>query len=200
MNIFFLDLNHKKNVQYYHNKHCIKIILEIAQMLYTAHWMTTPDYKLPKKNELPSTLVVEPEWISRHRRMTGLKVYRKTHFNHPTSRWIRQSQSNYSYACNLGLELCREYTRRYNKTHKTEERLVYLLDNPPKFFNTDDIPAYLATENIPEGCTPVPLAMPDKYHCSNLIHAYRMYYIHEKKHISHSEEHYDRMCEDWRMR
>jgi hypothetical protein len=37
------------------------------------------------------------------------------------------------------------------------------------------------TKNIPENCTPPPLAMPTEYHCDDLIEAYRDYYRGDKR-------------------
>ena len=99
MNIFFLDIDIKQNAKYYFNKHCIKIILEIIQMLYTSHWISNNDDK----------------WYENHVKILNLQPYKKSHYNHPMSIWIRSSKNNYMYACNLAAELCQEYTRRYNK-------------------------------------------------------------------------------------
>ena len=38
MNIFVLDLDPQKAAEYHCNKHVVKMILESAQMLCTAHW------------------------------------------------------------------------------------------------------------------------------------------------------------------
>lgn len=37
MNLFVLDINPKKAAAFHSDKHCIKMILETAQMLSTAH-------------------------------------------------------------------------------------------------------------------------------------------------------------------
>lgn len=181
MNIFFLHIDPKKSAKYYFNKHCIKIILEIAQMLYTAHWMTSDD-----------------TWIATHFDALQLAPYRKTHYNHPTSKWVRQTRENYLYACNMGLELCYEYTRRYGgKIHKTQQRIEWLVNNAPTVFMTDDIQGYLATSSIPSGCTPIPLAMPVDYHTDDVIHSYRLYYLRDKKNIAQTLDVYNELCTEW---
>ncbi|MFN9952871.1 MAG: hypothetical protein ACK55I_07210, partial [bacterium] len=78
--------------------------------------------------------------------------YRLTHKNHPCSIWARESLSNYLYLCELTLELCREYTYRYGKTHKTQQVLEWCIINKP---NIQDI-----------GFTTPALAMPDQYKTS----------------------------------
>lgn len=182
MNIFFLDIHIRKAVSYYYNRHCIKIILEICQMLYTAHWCTNSD-----------------KWIDKHNGDTQTTPYKKTHANHPTSRWVRQHYNNYIYTCAMGLELCYEYTRRYHKVHKSQSRLEWLIDNHPSQFDLTPIPAFLSSINIPPGCTPVPLAMPSEYHTPDLLKSYRLYYLSAKKDISHSDTHFAHLQKVWQM-
>ncbi len=99
MNIFFLDWDVKKSAEYHCDKHVVKMILETAQLLCGAHHVTD---QVPTKYP-PSTLQVP---------------YKLSHKNHPCAIWTRESLSNYLYLCELGLELCKEYTYRYGKRHK----------------------------------------------------------------------------------
>ena len=78
------------------------MILESSQLLCGVHWLSG--------SEAP---------------------YKLSHRNHPCSIWTRKSLSNYLWLCELGLELCNEYTRRYGKTHKTKQILEWCLDNKP---------------------------------------------------------------------
>ena len=110
MNIFFLDFNPRRAANYHCDKHVVKMILETAQLLYCAHWMTNPSL-------LPET------------------AYRKTHPNHPCAIWVRESLPNYTWLCELGVALCEEYTFRYSKTHKTEHHIRWLSENPPALPN-----------------------------------------------------------------
>ena len=59
------------------------------------------------------------------------KIYKFTHRNHPCAVWARESEENYKWLCNLGLELCKEYTARYERTHKTESIIKFLAKNMP---------------------------------------------------------------------
>lgn len=168
MNIFFLHLCPKKCAAYYFNKHCVKIILEITQLLYTAqHCNNQTD-----------------EWIKkRMEQYPDLKIYKKTHAFHPMAVWVRKDRANYYYALSIGIELCKEYTKRYSKVHACQKHLVWLYYNEPTCWGLDDYKnkPFLATQNIPENCTPVPLAMPEQYYSADLIYAYRCYYIFEKE-------------------
>jgi len=143
MNIFWLSNNIEKNVQYHNDKHVVKMILEYAQLLSSVHYLTGSSYT-PR--------------------------YKLTHKNHPCAKWVRESLSNYNYLLDLAEALCKEYTFRYEKTHKTEEVIKGLRINFPPIEN--------------KGFTSPPLAMPEKYHQKDYIQAYRDYYCYEKGHIA----------------
>jgi len=140
MNIFFLDFDTKKCATYHCDKHVVKMILETAQLLCGVHHVT------PQANEQVP--------------------YKLSHKNHPCAIWSRESLSNYLYLCDLGLELCREYTYRYGKRHKSQEVIEWCIMNKP---------------NIPDnGFTEPPRAMPDEYKVDSVIDSYRNYYIGAK--------------------
>ena len=108
MNIFFLHQDPRIAAQYHCNKHVVKMILESAQLLYCAHWMTD--------------LTNIPE-----------DAYKMTHKNHPCCIWVRESHENYMWLASLGWWLCKEYQHRYgsHKEHKTQKHIEWLLSNPP---------------------------------------------------------------------
>ena len=140
MNIFFLDIDVKKCAKDHCDKHCVKMILETAQLLCGVHHTTNP--------------------------VTDNIPYKLSHKNHPCSIWTRESLTNYLYLCELGMELCKEYTSRYGKKHKSEEVIMWCIDNKP---------------NIPDlGFTEPPKAMPDEYKVPDVVQSYRNYYIAEK--------------------
>ena len=108
MNIFVLSRCPHLAARLHCDKHVVKMILETAQLLYSAHHVLgTPD--------LPSG------------------AYKKTHANHPCALWVRESRANYLWLVELGLALCAEYRHRYgaHKTHKTEPHLVWLKSTLP---------------------------------------------------------------------
>lgn len=103
VNIFILDNNHVKCAQSHCDKHIVKMVIETAQLLCSAHWMT------------------------------GRKApYRKTHASHPCSVWIRASIENYRWAIQHGMALCEEYTKRYGKIHKTQAVIKWCKENEPE--------------------------------------------------------------------
>jgi hypothetical protein len=97
--------------------------------------------------------------------------FSKAHYNHPCSIWMRQSLSNFKYACELGKELYYEYQYRYNKPDKHKRAIDifnFALGNLP---NIKDI-----------GLTPFATAMDNVYIKSVCpIENYREYYREGKK-------------------
>ncbi len=144
MNIFFLDYDTSNCAKYHCDKHVVKMILETAQLLCGVHHMT-----IQVNSQIP---------------------YKLSHKNHPCAIWTRQSLSNYLYLCDLGLELCKEYTYRYGKRHKSQDVIEWCLCNKPMI---RDI-----------GFTAPPKAMPDEYKVIDVVQSYRNYYIKAKKNLS----------------
>lgn len=96
MNIFILDYNTKKTAEYHCDKHVVKMIVESAQLLCTAHHSTGVS------NDL---------------------LYKATHINHPCNVWVRNSASNYKWLSELSLYLLEEYKFRYDKEHRSSDIL-----------------------------------------------------------------------------
>lgn len=106
MNIFYLDHDIQKCVQYTNNRHVVKMILESFQLLSSAHHICG-------QSDSPF-------------------LYRKTHANHPAAVWTRDSLENYLWLVDYTKELCREYEFRYGRTHKSAARLPFFIQNVPK--------------------------------------------------------------------
>ena len=103
MNVFYLDENPKKAAQMLYGKHVVKMVLETAQLLCTAHHIVG-DGNVP---------------------------YKKTHMNHPSAVWCRSSIANYNWCYEHMLAIGEEYTRRYGKLHLTIEKCSKILATPP---------------------------------------------------------------------
>ena len=91
MNLFYLDRDPAEAARLQCDKHVVKMILETAQLLSTAH--------AELDGESPA--------------------YKPTHKNHPSAVWVRERASHYLWAFKHMLALGREYTKRYGKVHKT---------------------------------------------------------------------------------
>jgi len=94
--------------------------------------------------------------------------YKATHLNHPCSIWTRTCQGNYHWLWKLGLALCKEYTHRYGRVHKCESYLEDLGLSKP----------------ISKKMTQFAQAMPEQYKHTDVIKAYRAYYMGEKRYLA----------------
>jgi len=158
MNLFFLHINPEICAQQHCDKHVVKMLLEIVQMLYTAHYLL--------KSELPDF------------------AYRKISTpTHPTAIWIRSNLENYSYASKLALCLSEEYTHRYNRIHSCDKHIKYLINHLPVFKEIND-PYGSCKKKVVFGKTNefvVPLSMPDECKTESVVTSYRNYYNLYKK-------------------
>lgn len=103
MNIFVTSKSPLTCAQEHCNVHVVKMILETAQLLSTAHV------------ELDGTQV----------------AYKATHKNHPSALWVRKERSNYLWAFDLFDALLDEYTYRTGKVHKSTD-FREILSRPPE--------------------------------------------------------------------
>lgn len=162
MNIFFLDTDPQIAAQYHHDKHVVKMILETAQLLSTAHRVLDGEQYVDQ-----STGRKIKRW-KMNDSFIDERLYKATHMNHPSNVWTRESKDNYIWLYKLFVSLCHEYTHRYGKVHATCKKLAVILGQTPK--------------NIPDvGMTKMPQAMPDQYKANDSVQAYRNYYVGAKK-------------------
>jgi hypothetical protein len=86
MNIFLLDSDTTKCAQAHGNKHVVKMITEYNQLLSTAC------------------------------HVFGLatdEMYRKTHVNHPSGVWVRESKANFEFLLELDHLCLQEFYQEY---------------------------------------------------------------------------------------
>jgi hypothetical protein len=157
LNIFYIDDCPEQAARWMVDKHVVKMILETAQLLSTAHrymdgrMVVTPNDKGRKMKR----------WVLDDSRESVL--YKATHINHPSAVWTRTSVENYLWLVEHFAALLDEYTYRYGKRHKCTD-LLYPLQSPP--FNLKEYDR-----------TPMLCAMPDEFKTSNsAVENYRNYY------------------------
>lgn len=162
MNIFYLDSNPKTCAEYHCDKHVVKMIIEYAQLMSTAHRVLDGEEYI---DQTAKGHKIKRWRMKDEKYETGLM--KASHINHPSGVWTRQSKQNYTWLLKMWLHLFAEYTHRYGKRHACEKYIDFL---------------YSAPKNIPEGSfTEPPPAMPD--YCKvagNSIASYHKYYINEK--------------------
>ena len=151
MNIFYLDPRPDTAAEMHCDKHCVKMILEYAQMLSTAHRVLDGDD-------------VHPD------------LYKIAHKNHPSTIWTRSSSQHYDWLFRLFRTVSAEYSIRYGlvndindtfKVHKSWEKLGKILETAPKNI-------------VDNGWTDPPQCMPDHCKKPDTVDAYRNYYLQEK--------------------
>ena len=94
MNIFYLHSDPVTCAKWHCDKHVVKMILEYAQLLSTAH------------HEVDGT--------------PSVNCYKSTHRNHPSAIWARTNRKNYRWLWRLLDATATEYTHRYGKVHATK--------------------------------------------------------------------------------
>ncbi len=131
MNIFYIHHDPVTCAQQHVDKHVVKMILEYAQLLSTAHRYldgaetvgTSKSGRKAKRWVLPD----EREDI----------LYKASHINHPSAKWCRHSVHNYNFLFKLWIELMREYHYRYGKVHSSMRLSKYLQTPPNNISNTE---------------------------------------------------------------
>jgi len=155
MNIFVLDIDPRTAARYHNDRHCVKMILETAQLLCTAH------------------VILDGEQYAR-KQLRNL-VLRPTHVNHPCAKWVREACLNYKWLHELGLCLIGEYRARYQKEHAYVELMDALSKMP---LNLE----HLAMRTPFPQC--MPDAYKRGSSAEEAVEAYRDYYCYEKQHIA----------------
>lgn len=102
----------------------------------------------------------------------GEAPYKRSHYNHPSCVWARESKANYLWLIDHALALCEEYTYRYGKTHKSKEVILWCQKNMKK----------LKFPQLEK--TSFKQVMKVEYISCNPVTGYRKYYLNEKRSIA----------------
>ena len=163
MNIFYLHDDPKTCAEMHCDKHTVKMIIEYAQLMSTAHRVLDGEEYI----DTTSNGRKIKRWRMKDERYEN-GLMKASHVNHPSNIWTRSNNNNYMWLYYMWRALCLEYTHRYGKHHACEN-YAGLIQNIPK-----NIPLeYKKTEPPP--------AMPDYSKVpGNSIASYHKYYINEK--------------------
>ena len=143
MNIFVLSTDPHDAAIAQCDKHIPKMCVETAQMLASAcrrHGYGDDDMPLTQSG----------------------RPYKGGYRHHPCTLWAGQSRENFEWLYSHGMELCREYTLRYDATHACRGPIQHM--------------SHLAAALPRVGLTAFAQAMPDEYRDDNPVVAYRNYY------------------------
>ena len=147
MNIFYLHHDPVQCAQAHYDRHLGKMILESAQMLSTAWWVHDPRTAQALFN--------------------NANIYKSTHANHPSAKWVRESVWHWRWLKDLALALDAE--RKVRKPKCTSHKSAVLIMN-------------MVEPDLPYAkFTAPPLAGP--VFRVNAIESYRDYYAQDKAHL-----------------
>ena len=91
MNIFYIHSDPTVAAKELVDDHIRKMQIESAQMLCTTFWHY--GFEAP---------------------------YKKAHYNHPSTKWVRESIHHFDWLLTHGLVICDEFVLRYGKQHATK--------------------------------------------------------------------------------
>lgn len=167
MNIFILDKNPRIAAEYHCDKHVVKMILESAQMLSTAHWVLLLNSKGKSITDFKKMRDMK-DYLYQSTELKQQPPYKLTHPRHPCTIWTHQTKQNYNWHVELFEALCQEYTKRYNKTHKSQQYLDWFKNNLPPGIKDDVLQDFA-------------ICMKEDYKISkDPVICYKFYYIMDK--------------------
>ena len=108
MNIFYVDKDPANAAMCLPDKLVVKMPLESAQMLSTAHRLLSGDDYCDERG-----------------------IYLKAYMNHPWTIWARETSQNYLWLYYHFYFLCREYETRYDRQHLSFTKLNDALSQLP---------------------------------------------------------------------
>jgi len=163
MNIFYVNSDPEVAARSMVDRHVVKMILETAQLLSTAHRVIDGEEYVGQTQ----TGRKAKRW-----RLSGNAdaiMYAATHINHPSAVWVRENSANYNWLYDHLLALGREYTYRYGRTHLTIDKLKDILKDAPENIEQSNV------------MTKMPSCMDKQYIVSlDPIINYRNYYNYGK--------------------
>lgn len=157
MNIFYVDADPIVAADALIKRHVVKMIVESAQLLSTAH-------RVLDGKEIETRSKSGARLIRYNHPSLDAVLYKSTHVNHPSAIWVRECSANYQWLYDHLVHLCARYSSIYGKTHKTGSDLLAHLQQLPT--------------NIPLALVPtsIPCAMDDIFILDDPVQSYRSYY------------------------
>lgn len=181
MNIFVLSFEPAESARFHCNKHVVKMIIESAQMLCTAHWLHLLKSKGKSLSDFKRIKDAQ-SWLYENTNIDLHPPYKMTHTRHPCTVWTSSNIANYFWQLRLLESLLFEYKKRYKKIHKTKQYAKWLRKNEPVNMKNDFIEEF-------------PVCMKDNFKvykaCGKIdvVASYRNYYIKDKVRFAKWEPH-----------
>lgn len=159
MNIFCLDQNSSKAAEYNCDQHCNKIVLECAQMMANC-------FDLNVLESAPHNSLGKPR--------------RHSYFNHPVSKWMRETLGNLFWSIDHAISLERERIYRGYNPHFSMKFINWVADN----FDKSNIPDGEQSEFAIAISTTMKCRQHPLFNSLDAIGKYRLYYMHDKPFVT----------------
>ena len=170
MNIFTTNSCPIISAQEMCDKHVVKMIVEYAQLMSTAHRVLDgKQYEGKTKAGRRIKRWLHPDVV-----LEDL-LYKASHIKHPSGIWCRSTTGNYKWLYDHFIAACKEYTHRYGRIHLTEVKLAAVFRNLPK--NLPDGPRQECAVAIAadQTCRQVP-----DFNSLKPVDKYKQYIINDK--------------------
>ena len=158
MNIFAPYPDPVKSANVLADRHIVKMPVETAQMMSSALDFLS--------KEAPKSLIPQFELD---------RLYKPTHVNHPSNKWLLKSAGNYEWLYLHGITLGERYKLIYNKNHASVDIIKRCFD----IFSKPDISDWYFEYNEVDVTEFYP-AMPDEFKVSKDAHTCYQKYLDNK--------------------
>ena len=167
MNIFYVHKDPIISATMLIDKHVVKMIVESAQMLSTAHRMIDGTQYTGKTKTGRNI----KRWRHPNSNMDNV-LYKACHTGHPSTLWVMENAYNYHWLYKHMIALNDQFKLRYGhvKDHSTITLLKEILMYPPKNISLNKLPTD-PTPAMPDDCK-IP---------GDVVGSYRKYYIEHKQ-------------------
>ena len=170
MNIFTTNECPVISAQEMCDKHVVKMIVEYAQLMSTAHRVL--DGKEYEGRTLLNRRI--KRWLHPNKNMEEL-LYKASHIKHPSGIWCRTNTANYQWLYRHFCAACEEYTHRYGKVHLTELKLAKVFKNTPKNIPNGKQTEFAVAIAADQTCRQVP-----GFNSLKPVDKYKQYIINDK--------------------
>lgn len=170
MNIFWLSWIYNLCASFLCDQHVVKMCTESTQIVYTSIFLMHKDKNLEHYNKIIKGAPLNKK---------GENGYKPAYPHHPCNIWASKNKHNFKSVINMGISICEEYKKRYNKKHACYEHLLYLRDVELCQEKENEICA-MTRPPLCFGKNKDQYVCKDKYGHVDVIESYTLYYIKEK--------------------
>jgi len=159
VNVFVLSTDPRQAAEMHCDQHVVKMVVESAQMLCTAHRVLDGRPVLlnsPKGRKIKAYVL--PDWRQD-------RLYKATHVGHPSTVWTSESRQNYEWHYELFTALCDQYTLRYGRRHLSDTKLRHVLRQSPFNIESRGLTEFRLAISRPECVVP-----------GDAVQSYRLFY------------------------